>query len=92
MDKFLLIVEILIILTAVIIHQVKGDKDLKIAAGSGSFYISLLFFLVIGLANLIIGKSLPVELTHLDMASILSVIYLGILIFLKSKSNSKVKK
>ncbi|QQK08153.1 hypothetical protein [Miniphocaeibacter halophilus] len=87
-----MIIEILIILTAVILHQVKGDKDLKTAAGSGSFYISLLFFLVIGLVNLIIGKGLPVELSHLDMASILSVIYLGILVFLKSKSNSKVKK
>lgn len=89
MDKIISIVEIIVMITAIITHQSKTDRDIKMISASKSFYILLIFFTLIGIANLVIGEGNPLRLTHLDIGFALSVFYLGFLQFLKKSQKEE---
>lgn len=89
MDKIIIIVEVVVMITAIITHQSKADRDIKMISASKSFYILLIFFTLIGIANLVIGEGNPLKLTHLDIGFVLSSFYLGFLQFLKKSQEEE---
>ncbi|MDH6365788.1 hypothetical protein M2139_002809 [Enterococcus sp. PF1-24] len=87
MNLIKIIIELAIILFAIYTQQQKGDAEVKMVASSQSFSLALIISTLIGVSNLIIGRGMPLQFSHLDLACFLAVLYLGFCTFLKSREN-----